>query len=183
VSNALFFLTGTRLSGDALSECLASYARKGRETSGVELQVGPETRVSTSPWALWPVDGGPRVMRNLAKSLVEISTALAVQEDHEIIALWIDPDGQDGRLSRAVPGEDAEVLVASRERIAATLATWLGVSAERVGVALGLMEPVVGDDEPPPDNAQLEEESYVSRKLDEARAWMARWVAENEKDA
>ena len=183
MSNALFFLTGTRLSGDALSECLASYARKGRQTSGVELQVGPETRVSTSPWALWPVDGGPRVMRTLAKSLVEISTALAVQEDCEIIALWIDPDGQDGRLSRAVPGEDPEVLVASRERIAATLATWLGVSAERVGVALGLMEPVVGDDDPPPDNAQLEEESYVSRKLDEARAWMARWVAENEKDA
>lgn len=182
MSTALFFLTGTRLTSQELSDCLASYARKGRDTSGVELQVGPETRVSTSPWALWPVEGGPRTMQSLTAKLVEISTALAVQEDHEVIGLWLDPDRQEGRLSRAVPGQDAEVMEASRERIAATLATWLGVTAERVGVALGLMDPVFGDEEPP-DRAQLEEESFVSRKLDEARAWMARWVAENEKDA
>ncbi len=65
------------------------------------------------------------------------------------------------------------MVVADRPRIAATLARWLDVPAERMGVALGLIDP--GEQEPQ-DSAQLEEEDFITRKLEEARTWMAQWM-------
>lgn len=178
MSHSLFFLTGTRLTSAVLDGCLnALNTPEGQKPP--ELKVGAQTRVSTSPWTLWPIEGEPAALSAVSEALVDVSTALALLQHHAVIALWLPPEGEEAQLSRAVPGQDAEYLSADRARIAATLAAWLEVPAERVGVALGLLEPGQGLEE---DTSQLEEEAFIARKLEEARTWMAQF-RESNKDA
>lgn len=180
MAHALFFLTGTRLTSEVLTSCLNTLnTPEGRKPP--ELRVGAHTRVSTSPWTLWPIEGEAEALRAVSGALVDVSTALAVQQHHEVIALSLPPVGEEAVLSRALPGQEAELVTADRARIAATLASWLGVPAERVAVALGLMEPGLPPEEGF-DPAALEEEDFITRKLEEARGWMAQWMRESNKE-
>jgi len=181
MSHSLFFLTGTRLTSEVLDGCLnALNTPEGQKPP--ELRVGPHTRVSTSPWTLWPIEGEPEALSAVTGALVDVSTALAVLQNHQVIALSLPPAGEDAVLSRAVPGQDAELVTADRARIAATLALWLEVPVERVGVALGLIEAGQTPPDEPADATALEEEDFIARKLEEARRWMAQWVRESNKE-
>jgi hypothetical protein len=180
VDSSLFFLTGTRLTAEALETSLVTIARRlVRVPAGV--RVGPQTRVSTSPWSLWPVSVEPEAREGLTAALVDASAALAVRTDHEVLGLSLGGEEDEARVCRCAPGQEPQVVTGSRERIAVTLAKWLEIDPERMAVVLGLTEE--GAEVPGPDAGQLEEEAYITRKLAEARVWMERYKAGGNKDS
>ncbi|MCI0571096.1 MAG: hypothetical protein L0Y66_10110 [Myxococcaceae bacterium] len=169
----LYFLAGARLTAGHLTECIADVARRLVAGGGLALRVGPEQRLSTSPWTLWPVEVEGDAQRALMASISEVTCVLARQARHQVVGLALDDAHDTARLCRCEPGGEPETVAGPRERVAATLSRWLSLDPARVAVALGMVDEAEPTGERDPE--LLEEERFIERKLAEAREWMERY--------
>jgi hypothetical protein len=169
----LYFLTGARLTSEQLTACLSDVARRLVSGEGLGLRVGPEVRLSTSAWTLWPVEVDEGARRALTAGVGEATCALAEIARHEVVGLSMDEPNDVARICRCRPGSEPESVTGGRERVAATLSRWLELDPGRVAAVLGVADSPESREEPDP--ATLEEERFIERKLAEARAWMERY--------